>query len=260
MPLLLDWLVQPLTLVFLALLFSQLWLLLTPGISKSLKVISASATVVLWLCSAPLTANALVLKIESRTDQASKTCESSRQGAGSNDLPVVVLGADLDAYGESDNPYEVLSPETLARTFHAATLDTGTNDFYLLGGGRTSRKLSDFMARVLISAGVDEQQITRERISLSTKENAEQLAVVMPSGSARQIVLVTSALHMRRAVNIFNDAGFISCPSPANSLYSVSAGWVGLLPYITSLNKTTQAWRELLATLKYHLGSFANSL
>ena len=255
MPLLLEWLVQPLTLVFLAFLLIQLWLLFVPAVPKLLKLFYAIALGTLWLCSAPLTANALVLKIEARGYKEGNVCNITELLAGPGRAPVVVLGADLDAYVESDNPYEVLTAETITRTFHAATLNTGTNEFFLLGGGTTPRKLSDFMAQVLIAEGVDDERITRERISLTTKENAEQLALILTPDASSPVILVTSALHMSRAMDIFEDAGFNTCPSPAHSLYSVSAGPVGLLPYITSLDKTTQAWRELLATLKYHLGS-----
>ena len=259
MSFLLEWVVQPLALVFIGLLISQLWLLRVPGAPTLLKVLFASTIGLLWLCSAPLTANALVWQVEKPRYEASELCAQFHSDRLTNGLPVVVLGADLDAYVESENPYEVLSVESMTRTLHAATLDNGSNEFFLLGGGQTPRKLSDFMSQVLIDQGVDSTRIARDRISLSTRENAEQLALMIEPLKTRPIILITSALHMNRAVNIFNHAGFTVCPSDTNSLYSVSAGWVGLLPYITALNKTTLAWREALATVKYQLGFLFNN-
>ena len=259
MSFLLEWVVQPLTLVFIGLLISQLWLLWVPAVPTLLKVFFASAIGLLWLCSAPLTANALVWQVEKPRYETSKLCDQFQSDGSTSVMPVVVLGADLDAYVDSQNPYEVLSEESMTRTLHAATLDNGSNEFYLLGGGQTSRKLSNFMGQVLIDQGVDTTRIARDEISLSTRENAEQLTQMIEPVETRPIILVTSSLHMNRAVNIFNDAGFNVCPSGTNSQYSVSAGWVGLLPYITGLDKVTLAWREALATIKYSLASLLNN-
>lgn len=258
MPLLLDWFLQPLGLVFCGLVIGQLWLLWVPKVPVLLRACLAGATLLLWLGSAPLSANALVGRLEQPSRHATETCDALAVSKAT-DTPVVVLGEDLDAYVASDNPYEVLSNESLMRTRHALSLDTGSSRYYLMGGGQTSRKLSDFMARVIIDQGVNEARVVRDTISLSTRENAQQLAAMLQPDSTRSIILVTSALHMNRSVSIFADHGFSSCPSPSGSLYSVSAGWVGLLPYIGSLSKTTAAWRELLATIKYELVKFAGS-
>ncbi len=252
MPLLLDWFVQPLGLVFTALIISQLWLLRVSGVSRLLKLWLACTTGLLWVSSAPLTANGLVFQVEKPIAAIAQQCDAFDEQMRS-EFPVVVLGADLDAYVESDSPYEVLTSESLSRTLYAATLDTGNNRFYLMGGGQTSRKLSDFMARVLINQGIASERIERDNVSLNTVQNAEQLALLPGISVSVPIVLVTSSLHMNRAASIFSTQGFTSCPSPSGSLYSVSAGWVGLLPYIDALTKSTFAWRELLATVKYRL-------
>ena len=255
MPLLLDWFLQPLGLVCGGLLIGQLWLFWVPQVPGVLRACLAGATLLLWLSSAPLSSNALVGMLEQPSRQSTEHCEVLNVHQTS-DAPVVVLGEDLDAYVASDNPYEVLSNETLMRTRHALSLDTGNNRFYLMGGGQTLRKLSDFMARVLIDQGVDEARIVRDTSSLSTLANAQYLGTMLEPDSTGPIILVTSALHMNRSVAIFADHGFSICPSPSGSLYSVSAGWVGLLPYIDGLSKTTAAWRELLATIKYKLVKF----
>lgn len=222
------------------------------GVPRLLTLLFAATTALLWASSAPLTANALVFQMETPNEAMSVQCDALNIQQRRS-LPVVVLGADLDAYVASDSAYEVLSPESLTRTLHAATLDTQVNRFYLMGGGQTSRKLSGFMARVLIDQGVVRTRIEQENASLNTVQNAEQLVRLPGISKDLPIVLVTSSLHMNRAAAIFAAQGFVSCPSPSGSLYSVSAGWVGLLPYIDALAKTTFAWRELLATIKYRL-------
>lgn len=200
----------------------------------------------------PLTSNALVWQVEKPDYVIDEVC-FVEQNSAELDRPVVVLGADLDAYVASDNPYEVLSHESLLRTQHSLSLDTGSNRYYLSGGGQTSRKLSDFMALVLMDRGMDSERIVREKFSLSTREHAQELSTLIDPSNTKPINLVTSSLHMNRAVALFVAEGFTVCPSASGSRYSVSSGWVGLLPYISGLNKTTHAWRELLATIKYRL-------
>lgn len=230
----------------------QIWLWHLPQVPGVLRMYLGSILVLLWIGSAPLTSNALARQLE-KPAFASDACCEVLLGDRTLSAPVVVLGADLNAYIESDNPYDVLSRDSLTRIQHAAALDTGNTHFYLMGGGQTSRKLSDFMARVLIDQGVENARIVRDRFSLSTVQNAQRLTELLTPDNDLPIILVTSSLHMNRAVSIFADRGFKSCPSAAGSLYSVSFGWVGLLPYIDGLKKTTLAWRELLATIKYRL-------
>ncbi|CAN0478930.1 unnamed protein product, partial [Hapterophycus canaliculatus] len=131
MPLLLDWFLQPLGLVFTGLLISQLWLHFLSRAPRMLKLSLAGTTAILWLCSAPLTSNALVRQIEKPFHTYNSSCSAEQKN-----MPVVVLGADLDAYVESDNPYEVLSHQSLLRAQHAASLNTGSNIYYALGGGQ----------------------------------------------------------------------------------------------------------------------------
>lgn len=252
MPLLIDWLVQPLGLVFTLLLVCLAVPLLARHFSVLQKASLAAGVLILWLCSAPLPANGLVHWVETPRYQIQAACSSpSKESSPQSHKEVVVLGADLDAYVDSENPYRVLSQDTLIRTVHAASLDTGNNRFYLMGGGKTSRKLADFMATVLQDQGVPNSRIVRDRLSMSTQANADRLHELLPSSTNGPITLVTSSLHMNRAASIFSDRGFSVCPSAAASLYSVSSGRIGLLPFITGLNKSTKALRELQATFKY---------
>ncbi len=224
------------------------------GVSGMQRITLLGSVLFLWVCSAPLTSNSLVKLMESPRYAVPVTCESSDDAGNlTAHSAIVVLGADLDAYVESDNPYRVLSRDSLIRTLHAASLDTGNNQFYVMGGGQTSRKLGNFMAPVLIDQGVSDANIVRDLLSQSTQTNAERLLELRSSVISTPITLVTSSLHMNRAVDIFSAHGFIVCPSASSTLYSVSAGWVGLLPYIAGLNKTTLAFRELLATIKYRV-------
>lgn len=167
--------------------------------------------------------------------------------------PVVVLGGALRAYISSENPYEVLSSDTLQRTLHAAKLDNGENPFYVLGGGTTHRKLAHYMELVLTEHGIDSTRITKEQRSLSTMGNARELSEVLPPSFTPVIIMVTSQLHLKRAESVFLSLGYSVCPVGVGSLYAPSAGWAGWLPHVEPLLKSTLAWRELLASNWYQL-------
>ncbi len=248
MELLIDWLMQPLGMVSLGLLLTIVLWLCGPSWTRWSGGCLILSCCMLWVFSAPVTANALVRLMESPPPNNTSAC-----GSVAADVPVIILGASLDAYTRSNNPYEVLSHDSLIRTLRAVDLDSGQTIFYVLGGGSTSRKLSDFMAQVLQDGGIPEQRIVKESDSLSTLENAINLTQLLPEARAYPIVLVTSALHLKRAQGTFEAQGFnVECAVGVASLYSVSAGWVGYLPHIDSLHKSTLAWREWLATQLYY--------
>lgn len=241
-----DWFLQPLSLAFVLLLVGQLWLWRQRPVPILAVASLLAGSCLLWIASAPLTANGFVGEIETPDHYRAGACELI-----SNRSPVVVLGAGLDAYVDSDNPYEVLDRDTLMRTLRATTLDSGSQTFYLLGGGQTSRKLSNFMAIIMTQQGVDSDRIITESESKSTLDNARHLTRLLPPSDAATIMLVTSALHANRASATFRTQGYSVCPVPVDPLYSVSAGWVGLMPHIDGLSKSTRAWREWLATRLY---------
>ncbi len=251
MSLLLDWIVQPLTLVFGLLLIAliRVWRLRPFPQAAAWWLLAASGT--LWMASAPITANALVGRLETTHQHYSANCELI-----SDRSSVVVPGASIDAYVDSDSPYEILGRDSLTRTLRAAALDSGKQMFYVLGGGQTSRKLSDLMAAVLTEQGIARDRIVLESISRSTIENAQQLAALLEPAQTPPIALVTSSLHANRATATFSGLGFTVCPITVDPLYSVSAGWIGFLPHIDALFKSTQAWREGLAIALYRVRGY----
>ncbi len=243
MSVLFDWLAQPLGLIFsvmalaLVLAACRQWLLS--------RVAMLAGLLLLWVASAPWSANLFARHLEGGSTSSSSCALLARSA------PVVVLGGGLNAWLDSDNPLEVLSPETLQRTLKALELDDGHNRFYLLGGGQTARKLSDYMSQVMQMQGIEPARIITERRSLSTIDNAAELAKLLPAATTPSVVLVTSQLHLKRATATFEQHGYAVCSVGAGTLYAPAAGWVGLLPYVESFEKTTRVWREWLALLWY---------
>src|SRR5262249_13615944 len=79
--------------------------------------------------------------------------------------------------------------------------------------------------------GVPPEAILLEDRSLNTHENAVFSFQILTARQVRRILLVTSAMHMPRAVAAFRKAGFEVVPTPAD----FRTGWV-------PLNTPADAW------------------
>lgn len=122
---------------------------------------------------------------------------------------IVVLGGHIQ--GNRRNwfePYDrvnVIGRESLAFELYQAN----RAPLIVLSGGALEGNVSDTanMARSLERSGVPAEAILQETESQSTLENAELTQKTLNKLNLNQILLVTSALHMPRAVAAFDDTG-----------------------------------------------------
>ncbi|WP_081904171.1 YdcF family protein [Brevibacillus thermoruber] len=66
---------------------------------------------------------------------------------------------------------------------------------------------ADAMSRWLVSQGIDQDRILLENKSTDTVENALFTTAILEREGIRDVTLVTSASHMRRALTVFREAG-----------------------------------------------------
>lgn len=149
------------------------------------------------------------------------------------------------------------------RLIYAAQMyHQGVAPHVLLSGGEVPLVGEDVsgaedMAELLRLMGVPAEAIWLETRSRNTAENALNSARLLREKGIRQIVLVTSARHMPRAVKLFEAQGLDVTPAPTD--YSVTqASWenlwhadfatqfLRLFPTAGNLNRTTGALKELL--------------
>jgi len=83
--------------------------------------------------------------------------------------------------------------------------------------------------------------------SLDTADNARNTAVILRAAGIRQVVLVTHALHMRRAVAEFSAAGIVAIPAPTGFLSRKEDGdpAPGYLDYLPGPGAAFSAWYAL---------------
>lgn len=117
----------------------------------------------------------------------------------------------------------------------------------LLSGGGTHDPVpeADVMARIAVFLGVKPQDITLERDSRDTEDEAVMIAKMV---GAQKIILVTSAAHMPRSVALFKKHGLQPIPAPADYLVKQARGFDldRFFPNAGPLRQVESAWHEYL--------------
>ena len=120
------------------------------------------------------------------------------------------------------------------------------------------------MAEILQMLGVPEEALWYETESRNTYENALFTRRILDEKGIDKIILVTSALHMPRAVAIFEQQGFEVVPAPADYNLTqsdwkrlwepnLSTQLFNLLPSVGNISETTNAFKEYIGILTYRL-------
>lgn len=119
------------------------------------------------------------------------------------------------------------------------------------------------MAALLEMMGVPSEALWLQTESRNTYEDAVYSARILKSKGVRRVLLVTSAWHMPRAVDLFQSQGVEVVPLPVD--YTVTeAGWrqltqgdlqaqvLALVPSADNLALTSRMLKEHLGMLVYH--------
>lgn len=106
---------------------------------------------------------------------------------------------------------------------------------------------AEVMARAAASLGVDPTRIVRFD---STRDTADEIAALRKLVGTKKVVIVTSAEHMPRAMQLAAHAGLDATAAPARvALGGVGRGWEGLVPSVFALERSTTAIHEWLGRL-----------
>lgn len=116
------------------------------------------------------------------------------------------------------------------------------------------RPESDAMAWVLRALGVPRAAILRESTSRDTAENCRNAAEILAERAARRVLLVTSALHMPRALATCRSAGIRAWAAPTDHRVTERGTTVlDWVPAASGLASSESALREMLGYLVYRL-------
>jgi uncharacterized SAM-binding protein YcdF (DUF218 family) len=168
---------------------------------------------------------------------------------------VVLLGSGSHRREDwSGVAYSALDPAGLERTLEAARVYRLLNaDFVISSGGVIEDdSVGAAMKDTLIQLGVPPDRILVEGTSLNTRDEAVLVAAMLPPLNVKQVILVTSAMHMRRSVGLFRAAGIDVIPAIARQ-HAYSGLSVDLLPSDTGLRTSALAVHEIVGIAYYWL-------
>jgi len=179
---------------------------------------------------------------------------------------IVVLGGGTNPAEYPRSSIEINSAGD--RVIYAAKLyHQGKADHLLLSGGRidwspSNTTPAEEMKVILEQLGVPSESMWLETKSRNTYENALFAYEILTGQEVHKIILVTSASHMPRSVQLFEEQGFEVIPAPTD--YKVTqTNWQGLreasipvqimnlLPNTESLNSVTNVMKEYIGILVY---------
>jgi uncharacterized SAM-binding protein YcdF (DUF218 family) len=120
------------------------------------------------------------------------------------------------------------------------------------------------MASILEMIGVPSNALWLQTLSQNTHEDAVYSLELLKQKGVKNILLVTSAMQMPRAMALFRNQGVEIIPAPTN--YTVTqAGWddlktfniqsiiINLIPNVSSISLTGNALKEYIGIFVYHL-------
>lgn len=209
-----------------------------------------AAMTIAWVCSMPLVANWAVASLE-RQYPARSMAETPEADVA------IVLGGVL---GQPQPPRTGLDlTDASDRVLHAARLyRAGKARRILVSAGNIPwasavKPEADLIKELLIEWGVAAEAIELGTASRNTYENAREIERMWKARGFKSALLVTSAMHMPRAMATFRRAGVSVIASTTDVRVTDSDGVDPLawLPNAGSLAMTTSAVKEWIGYLAY---------
>lgn len=168
----------------------------------------------------------------------------------------VVLGGGINENAPDLNGEGQLSSESLPRVVDAYRLYKIEKKPVILSGGNVYGKKSEaqIAKRFLISLGVSEKDIIIEENSKDTYENALFVKEILQKRGSKSIVLITSAFHMKRSVQLFKKHFHSILPYPTG--YRTSRSDYNVMSYMPNgenIAFVAYSIKEYLGILFYKL-------
>jgi uncharacterized SAM-binding protein YcdF (DUF218 family) len=182
-----------------------------------------------------------------------------RGSASAPNTAIVLLGSgEEQIYGWSD-PWSVMNQTETERVVETARVFRLISPTWIVssGGGPSydpsARPSSEAMREALIQLGVPASRILSESTSRDTHDEAVLIAPMLRARDITNVVLVTSAVHMRRSLGAFRAAGVSATPAVAPASGPARIWYKRLLPSGEGLEASAQLAHELVGLPYYWL-------
>ena len=215
-----------------------------------------AAFVLLLIPASPLVSNFLV-----------GTLERQYPDNGVEALPsadaIVVLGGTIHIPDRTHPSSHLIDPSdrllVALRLYRAqkAPLIVCSGGNLALFGQANKLPEAEVMSSLLEEWGVPKDAILAEGGSVNTRENAILSKQRLASRNVHKILLVTSAMHVPRALATFRKAGFEVIPAPADFLSGWDGNALDWIPNPQSMIDSERALREWLGLWTYRIRGWA---
>lgn len=212
--------------------------------SRRWAIVWLSVGLLFYMSSIPLIADSLVRFVEQQYEPPNEV---------KGDVIVLLTSgvtADTPAVWGTGMPVD----ETAGRIMTAAALHFKYDLPIIIAGGQVyhgAGNEANITKQSLLSIGVRESVIILENMSMTTAENAKNVKDILAAQQFTTPILVTSAIHMPRSVENFEQNGVNVTPFPtaylANIGVTLNAGQ--FTPTDHALAKTGHAFKEVLGLL-----------
>jgi len=170
---------------------------------------------------------------------------------------IVVLGGGLRSPAPEYKAQVTLKNRTLLRVRYAALLAKQTGIPLLVSGGKVLKAENPSEAEIMTAVLSNEYDLSvrwQEGNSRNTAENALYTNKVLSKEGVRRIILVTHALHMRRAIEQFRLQGFLVMPAPTVFWSrSEELDLFSFLPSASALQRSSLVIHEIMGRVWYRL-------
>ena len=168
---------------------------------------------------------------------------------------IVILGGGRIYAAPDDDGRDLPSAQTLLRLRRAAQIHRLTNLPILVSGG--SPEIAAVSEADLMARSLQEDFLVPvkwiEGSSNNTAQNAQSSAELLKAAGINRILLVTDAMHMPRAKNIFQSKGFTVTPAPTGFHAQNPLMPHDFIPSAGALKDSHYAMHEWLGLLWYRL-------
>ena len=205
--------------------------------------LAALGVVLLWLACLPVVGLSLARLLEP---------PPVAQAALKSGTAIIVLGAGR-IQGSPEYRADIVNAEGLVRLRYGARLARETGLPLLAAGGKPYGGILSEADTMAHAAAEDFRTPVRwvEGDSNTTAENAARSFAILSPEKRTRIVLVTSALHMRRAEAAFRKAGFDVIAAPTSYASRGETHLVDWVPGSGGLSATRAALWELIGIAWY---------
>jgi uncharacterized SAM-binding protein YcdF (DUF218 family) len=170
---------------------------------------------------------------------------------------IVLLGSgEEQVHGWSD-PWSVMNQVETERVLEAARVyKLIAPDWIISSGGGpyydpSARPSSEAMRDALVQLGVPASRIVLESSSRDTHDEAVLIAPMLRARGVANVVLVTSAVHMRRSIGVFRAVNVSVMPAIAPASGPARIWYKRYLPSREGLEASAQLAHELIGTPYY---------